>query len=96
MRRAGRTPGILFSLPGDASILVSMETKHVQTLVRQSCCSCHAYTQGDHLVLDPAILPEMQPEVCVRVTETRILWLAWCSYERMERAASSVKSLRCI
>ena len=33
MRKAGRTPGILFSLPGDASILVSMETKQVNTLV---------------------------------------------------------------
>ena len=33
MRKAGRIPGILFSLPGDASILVSMETKQVNTLV---------------------------------------------------------------
>ena len=32
-RKAGRIPGILFSLPGDASILVSMETKQVNTLV---------------------------------------------------------------
>ena len=33
MRKAGRTPGILFSLPGDASILLSMETKQVNALV---------------------------------------------------------------
>ena len=42
-RRAGRTPGILFSLPGESSILVSMESKHVKTLVRQSDttqCDC--------------------------------------------------------
>ena len=37
MRRGGRTPGILFSLPGDASILVSMETKHLNTLVQPPC-----------------------------------------------------------
>ena len=34
MRRGGRTPGILFSLPGNASVLVSMETKHLNTLVQ--------------------------------------------------------------
>lgn len=46
MRRGGRTPGILFSLPGDASVLVSMETKHLNTLVRPLCpCSPFNFEQ---------------------------------------------------
>ncbi len=40
MRKAGRIPGILFSLPGDASILVSMETKQVNTLVGAVSTTC--------------------------------------------------------
>ena len=43
MRRGGRTPGILFSLPGDASILVSMETKHLNTLV-QPLSPCNPFS----------------------------------------------------
>lgn len=56
MRKAGRTPGILFSLPGDASILLSMETKQINTLVGAAGCTSAVF----HVY---ACILDMQPNI---------------------------------
>lgn len=46
LRKAGRTPGVLFSLPGEASVLVSFESKPLGKLlarVGRTGWACHVF-----------------------------------------------------
>ena len=37
LRKAGRTPGILFSLPGNQEMLISMDSKDIGRKVQSQC-----------------------------------------------------------
>ncbi|CAK0781624.1 hypothetical protein CVIRNUC_005427 [Coccomyxa viridis] len=99
MRRGGRTPGILFSLPGDASVLVSMETKHLNTLLRKHERSgllsqiFSLHLERDEDGASPAVFPVL-PRIMHRdalTDEVENLTLMFCPPDRVVTVPVRVK-----